>query len=71
MLIKMSKGFSRMFLLASIVTLFFSMTIVTYAAGSKYYVSTSGDNKNEGTIDKPWKSINYAVKKLKPGDTLQ
>ena len=62
--------FSRMLLLATIVTIFFSMTMVVYAAGTKYYVSPGGDNGNSGTIDKPWKSINYAAKKLKAGDTL-
>ena len=62
--------FSRMLLLATIVTIFFSMTMVVYAAGTKYYVSPGGDNGNSGAIDKPWKSINYAVKKMKAGDTL-
>lgn len=41
--------------------------------GGVYYVSTNGSNDNPGTIDKPWKSINYAVSdksSVKAGDTI-
>ena len=35
-----------------------------------YYVSTTGNNTNTGTIDSPFKTINYAVAKLVAGDIL-
>ncbi len=35
-----------------------------------YYVATSGDDDDEGTIDKPWRTIDKSLKKLKAGDTL-
>lgn len=70
MFIRVSKRFLKLFLQVIIVTVLFGTTILVQAAGNQYYVSTSGNDNNSGTIDKPWKSINYAVKKLKPGDTL-
>lgn len=39
--------------------------------GPAYYVEpVQGDDKNDGSIDKPWKSIQHGVRQLKPGDTL-
>ncbi|WGY46801.1 right-handed parallel beta-helix repeat-containing protein [Vibrio sp. ABG19] len=35
-----------------------------------YYVSPEGDDENAGRESSPFQSINYAVKKLRPGDTL-
>ncbi|MDF5728910.1 MAG: right-handed parallel beta-helix repeat-containing protein [Rhizonema sp. PD38] len=38
-----------------------------------YYVSQNGSDSNPGTIDKPWKTINYAVSdqsSVKAGDTV-
>ncbi len=35
-----------------------------------YYVANNGDNTHVGTIEKPFQSINFAIKKLIPGDTL-
>lgn len=29
-----------------------------------------GDDKNEGTEERPWRTLGYALKQLKPGDTL-
>lgn len=40
------------------------------SSGNIYYVSPSGDNKNPGTLEKPWKTPGFASRKLKPGDTL-
>ena len=34
------------------------------------YVSTTGDDRNAGTINDPWQRISYAVAQLRPGDTL-
>jgi hypothetical protein len=39
--------------------------------GPGYYVDpVTGDDNHPGTIAKPWKSINYALTELSPGDTL-
>lgn len=35
-----------------------------------YYVSTTGNNSNPGTIDLPFLTISYAVTQLSPGDIL-
>ena len=45
---------------------------ITFAneTGNTYYVSPTGSNKNTGSIDKPLKTIVFAVRMLKPGDTL-
>jgi hypothetical protein len=39
---------------------------------TSYYVSPNGDDDNVGTIDQPWKTIQYAVTAavLQPGDTI-
>lgn len=50
------------FLLA---TLFFEV-----AQSATYYVATTGNNSaNTGSSTKPWKTIAFAVGKMKPGDT--
>ena len=33
-------------------------------------MAMNGDDSNEGTRDRPWRTISYAVTQLKPGDTL-
>jgi len=39
--------------------------------GPAYYVHPSrGDDSNNGSMKKPWKSMQHAVRRLKPGDTL-
>lgn len=40
------------------------------AAGKSYYVSLVGSDKNNGSFTSPWRSINNAIDKLRPGDTL-
>jgi hypothetical protein len=35
-----------------------------------YYVSTTGNNSNAGTLISPWLTINYGVEQLSAGDTL-
>src|SRR4051812_48525845 len=34
------------------------------------YVSTTGNDRNAGTIGAPWLTLRYAVSRLKAGDTL-
>jgi len=37
-----------------------------------YYVAPNGSDRNDGiTPDTPWKTLNYAVSRLLPGDTLE
>jgi hypothetical protein len=43
---------------------------VTSAAGSIYYLSAAGADSNVGSPSSPWKTFNYAIPKLKPGDSL-
>ncbi len=40
---------------------------------STYYVSVNGSDDNPGTVEQPWKTVNYAVSKASPvrsGDTV-
>ena len=38
--------------------------------GNRYYVSPTGLDTNQGTIDAPWLTIEHGVQQLKAGDTL-
>jgi hypothetical protein len=40
------------------------------AEANVYYVDPNGSDSNSGSIESPWKSINFGQGKLKPGDTL-
>jgi hypothetical protein len=41
------------------------------AAGPAYFVNASqGDDEQDGTIERPWKTIQHALGELQPGDTL-
>lgn len=40
------------------------------AGGKAWFVSPDGDDSQDGSFTKPWKSINHALKQLNPGDTL-
>ena len=41
------------------------------AAGPVFFAdATRGDNTNDGSKTKPWQSINFALGRLKAGDTL-
>lgn len=39
-------------------------------AAQIYYVSPQGSNSNNGSMNSPWRSINYALGHTKPGDTI-
>ena len=45
-------------------------TPAAYSEPRQYFVSKNGDDSNEGTKEKPFGTIGYAVSKLRPGDTL-
>ncbi len=47
-----------------------SASISSVQGGSTYFVSTNGNDHNPGSGSKPWRTVGYASKKLKPGDTL-
>jgi len=39
--------------------------------GPAYYVEpVQGDDANDGTVERPWKTMQHGVRQLKPGDTL-
>jgi hypothetical protein len=40
------------------------------AAGPMLHVATTGNDANDGSEAKPWRTVQYALKRLKPGDTL-
>lgn len=35
-----------------------------------YYVSPTGNDANDGSALRPWRTINHAVQNVKPGDTV-
>jgi hypothetical protein len=39
-------------------------------SGKTYYLSTNGNNGDSGNLEKPWKTFNYALNQLEPGDLL-
>ena len=47
----------------------YSVSVKTNQA-TTYYVSTSGRDGNPGTKAQPWRNVDYAVKQVKPGDTV-
>lgn len=47
------------------------VTLVTQpATGTTYYVSTSGNDSNPGTISQPWRTIQHAADSVTAGDTV-
>lgn len=44
--------------------------LVSFANANVYYMSTTGNNGNSGTISSPWLTIEYSVSQLSAGDTL-
>jgi len=40
------------------------------AASNAFYVSTSGNDSNQGNLDSPWASFSKAVSEVAPGDTV-
>ncbi|GIW32254.1 MAG: hypothetical protein KatS3mg071_2428 [Meiothermus sp.] len=43
----------------------------TPPSGPTYYVSPSGSNANDGSRDRPWATLSYAVQQLRPGYVLR
>ena len=44
--------------------------VLAQTIGTSYYVSKSGSDSNPGTLNSPWKTLPYAIQKIKAGDTL-
>ncbi|WP_445502951.1 hypothetical protein [Microvirga sp. G4-2] len=47
-----------------------ALLAATPVGATDYYVSTTGNNAQSGSLDAPFRTINYAVGRLKPGDVL-
>lgn len=43
---------------------------VTFTQPAKYYVSTTGNDANPGSLSKPWRTIGHGVATIAAGDTL-
>ncbi len=50
--------------------IFLCLCVSITISGATYYVSPGGSDSNSGTINLPWKSLNYAFNKLVAGDIL-
>lgn len=50
--------------------LIFLFAQITIVNANNYYVATWGNNNNSGTLDAPWKNVNYATSKAYAGDTI-
>jgi hypothetical protein len=50
-------------------TVDFSLTPST-GSGETYYVATSGNDSNPGTVSQPWASFQHAADTAQPGDTI-
>ncbi|PYT06571.1 MAG: hypothetical protein DMF49_10755, partial [Acidobacteria bacterium] len=58
-------------LLLSLAPLLSLQVTPALAQGTTYYVATTGsDSSGTGVLTSPWKTINFGISKLKPGDTL-
>jgi len=41
----------------------------SYAYAAEYYVATTGNDNNPGTLAAPWKTVKHAAQRMKAGDT--
>ncbi|MGK0619494.1 MAG: hypothetical protein ABWU19_11340, partial [Meiothermus cerbereus] len=48
-----------------------SYGLFSLPSGPTYYVGPGGSNTNDGSRERPWASLAYAVQRLKPGDVLR
>jgi len=51
---------------------FFSLLVMPSMsiAGNTFYIAMNGSDSNDGSIDSPWVTLNYAVDQTQPGDTI-
>ncbi|SHK15500.1 Right handed beta helix region [Anaerocolumna jejuensis DSM 15929] len=66
-----NKNILMVILFLTTFTIFFLQMDVTKADGGTYYVSSvNGNDKNNGSADSPWKTIQKAAGSVKAGDTV-
>ncbi len=61
--------FRKVFMFSAII-LCLVFLMVASGDAAEYYVSVSGSDSNDGSISAPWRTIQYGVDRLNPGDTL-
>ena len=59
-----------LFLLILLALLVTSFSAAQAQGGATYYVATNGNDSNPGTEASPFRTLNHAVRALRPGDTL-
>lgn len=64
----MNKHFVSRFILVQLCLLSLFSIIGAYCG--EFYVSPTGSDENEGSVDNPWRSLEYSFNQLVPGDTL-
>jgi Putative Ig domain/Protein of unknown function (DUF1565) len=47
-----------------------ALTVNAVSTGSTFYVSTSGNDSNPGTLGSPWRTIQHAANSVAAGDTV-
>ncbi|MBJ2174089.1 right-handed parallel beta-helix repeat-containing protein [Aureibaculum sp. A20] len=52
------------------ITLLLLFSVSMLFSQSNYYVGIDGDNSNEGSKKRPWKTVQFGIDQLFPGDTL-
>ena len=50
--------------------IFIASTLGAKAYAATYYISPTGSDANQGSIEYPWSSLGYAQTRLQPGDIL-
>lgn len=67
----MQQPITKVLIAAVAMLVLFSLTPQSPAGrNQQYYVAPNGSDKNDGTLDHPWKTLKFAVSRLSPGDTL-
>jgi parallel beta-helix repeat protein len=56
--------------LGIILTLCFLLTVPSFVYAATYYVSTTGNDSNPGTLSQPWKTVGKAIPVVSAGDTV-
>jgi parallel beta-helix repeat protein len=69
---KKEKAMNRIVTIGTVITLVFLGLVPakTAGAGETHYVSTTGSDRNNGSLSSSWATIQHAVEQSKPGDTI-
>ena len=57
-------------MLSTLMTLLIMVLMGGVALAVTYYVSPTGNSGNPGTGEKPWRTLQYAVDAVRPGDAV-